>query len=260
MEESMRRCLTLLCLLLPVVAAAQGVGGGPGVFQSGGPGYFDADPVNRGVWVEEFFSGTTSNGGIGSNGWYSANPTLATDAGVAGHPGVLKNTSSAVNGTVSAIYSTPNYQVQLDDVFKARAIARWGTGANENKKRWGLLTAITTDGATGVFFECLNTDTNWFAVTRNGGASTRTDTGVAFSSTAWPLMEIRPSGTGWAFYLNNSLVATNTTNVPVGTTNVQIAFQQVSTGTAVTLEMDYAELIFDTPARYSYYFTSSYQT
>jgi hypothetical protein len=33
----MRRCLTLLslCLLLPVVAAAQGVGGGPGVSQSG---------------------------------------------------------------------------------------------------------------------------------------------------------------------------------------------------------------------------------
>jgi len=70
--------------------------------------------------------------------------------------------------------------------------------------------------------------TNFIAVTRKAGTQTATDTGVAFD-TDWHTFEIIVNGgnTSHAFYIDGTLVATNTTNLPdaslaptVGTSNV----------------------------------------
>lgn len=84
------------------------------------------------------------------------------------------------------------------------------------------LTINTADpGVRAVAFRALNgTDTNWQAVTTAGGGSlTVTDTGVAIG-TGWHDFEIftDDQGTTWYFYIDGSLVATHTTNLPNATT------------------------------------------
>lgn len=74
--------------------------------------------------------------------------------------------------------------------------------------------AAQTDGI--YFFYQRSVSTNWSAVTRAASTSTTTDTGVAAAEDAWIKLriEVNAAGTSVAFYINGSLVATNTTNIP----------------------------------------------
>ena len=62
-------------------------------------------------------------------------------------------------------------------------------------------------------------DTNWMAVTCDGAACTYTDTGVAVATSTIVTMRIVfNAATNVKFYLNGTLVATNTANLPTATT------------------------------------------
>ncbi len=72
--------------------------------------------------------------------------------------------------------------------------------------------------ADGIYFlyDRLNSGVNWRAVTRSASTSTNTDTGVAVAEDTWVKLriEINAAGTSVGFYINDVLVATNTTNIP----------------------------------------------
>jgi hypothetical protein len=78
-------------------------------------------------------------------------------------------------------------------------------------------------GADGVYFAydfATYSDANIRAVTRTASTSTTTDTGVAMvSNTPTRLQILYDSSSQVRFYVNDTLVATHTTNIPPTTTN-----------------------------------------
>lgn len=93
--------------------------------------------------------------------------------------------------------------------------------ANKSNLRIGLRIG-TGDGTDGVFFK-LNEDTNsnrWQCITRASSVSTTTNTSVTTTKGTWFRVNIviNPAGDEAKFYINGTLVATHTTNMPaVGT-------------------------------------------
>lgn len=87
---------------------------------------------------------------------------------------------------------------------------------------------------------------NWKCFTINGGTRTITTTSTAVASATWTKLriEINAAGTSVAFYVNDILVATHTTNIPASTTALhQGNFIVKSAGTtARTYVSDYMSL------------------
>lgn len=66
----------------------------------------------------------------------------------------------------------------------------------------------------GAMFKKASTDTNWQCVTNDGAASTTTDSGVPPVANTFQRFEIRAYGvTRVEFYIDNVIVATNTTHI-----------------------------------------------
>lgn len=65
----------------------------------------------------------------------------------------------------------------------------------------------------GIYFAATTTP-NWLAITRMNNVETMTDTGVATSSTTFQRMRIEVTTTSVNFFINGSMVASHTTNIP----------------------------------------------
>ncbi len=65
-----------------------------------------------------------------------------------------------------------------------------------------------------IAFRRNNSSTNWRCFTVNGGVATDSDSGIAFVTGAFKTFKIIATPTSIAFYIDGSLVATNTTNIP----------------------------------------------
>jgi len=103
---------------------------------------------------------------------------------------------------------------------------RWDTkaahlsdGTDTLTDRLGFLDSISGEPTDGCYFRYTHGTNSgkWEAVTRAAGVETATDTGIA-ASTNWVCFEIEvnAAGTSVVFYINGSVVATNTTNIPTG--------------------------------------------
>ncbi len=82
--------------------------------------------------------------------------------------------------------------------------------------RLGLINTFPGLGQHGVLFTAdrtLNT-TNWVAVTRQASTNTVTDTGIALATGYNNFRFVITAGTNVLFYINGSLVATHSTNIP----------------------------------------------
>lgn len=75
---------------------------------------------------------------------------------------------------------------------------------------------IDPDQSNGAYFRYTSaTDTNWQCVTEDNNTETASDSGVAAStSDANFKIVVNAAGNSVAFYINGTLVATNTTNIP----------------------------------------------
>jgi len=93
----------------------------------------------------------------------------------------------------------------------------------------------------GIYFEKLAADTNWFAVTRGSSTQTRTDTGVAVS-TSFASFRIhrKSSGSQVCFSVNGSVEVCNTANIP-SASMVFFAQSDTATTAAKNLRVDYVE-------------------
>ncbi len=101
------------------------------------------------------------------------------------------------------------------------------TAAEEFHFHWGYTGADAFNGVSsvGIYFmyDRLNLGSNWFAVTRSASVSTSTDTGVAVAAGTMAHFEIEVvSGSKVRFFINDALVATNTTNIPPTTTQTRM--------------------------------------
>jgi hypothetical protein len=87
---------------------------------------------------------------------------------------------------------------------------------------------------------------NWLACTANGGARTRTDTGVAMAAATWTVLEMLVETTQARFAVNGGTPVTNTTNLYSGAIR---AFPQIvgvaTAGFSRYLQIDYWELVVD---------------
>jgi hypothetical protein len=89
---------------------------------------------------------------------------------------------------------------------------------------------------------------NWYAVTRASGTETATDTGVGTNTTAWQRLTVKYTSSSCTFYIDGTLEATHTTNIPTLEANFGMSIVKtaaVSSQIRYTVDWLYADLEYD---------------
>ncbi len=231
----MRKVLVVLALLLclPAISDSQSINYYPS-------GVATINPADLWLW-EDFCGGSTTSVQIGTHGWLIvglANSTLqvsATDFCLAN----FRNSGASAVGALYLLGTGQGAPVLYSSFRDSTFRAAFTTGANVPTYRVGFfstaLNAAPSDD--GVYFECLTSDTNWFAVTRDGGTTneTRTDTGVAFAAGTRAVFRIeQPSAGVFVFSIDGVVRATHSgaQNIPAQASPAIPVFQLTTTGTA----------------------------
>ena len=195
-------------------------------------------------YVNDFAGGyaiTTAFTAGGGNGFVASE---------AGHPGIQVQTVTAVAD--AATWTTASGQMLLlgsgEVIYRAnvkRPIIEDGT--DRWSYRIGLGANTLADINDGVYFETdLNThgDANWRGATANGATRTKTTLGVAPAAGVWDILEfvVNAAGTSIGFYVNGTLLATTTTNIPTINTAVIATTIKTLGSAARNQHTDYVEL------------------
>ena len=151
----------------------------------------------------------------------SANATILQDAYgiVATNPGTIRLVSGSSNtASICIVPSTgANNSVggNTPNLHYISAIASPDASTSNKRQLVGMVNTIDINDnpPLGIYFQATNTG-NWLAITKNSSTTT-TDTGIA-QSTSFKRMEflLNASGTSIGFYIDGTLVATHTTNIP----------------------------------------------
>lgn len=186
---------------------------------------------------EEFLTGTNATGTIGSLGWTAANGAVSA-ASTANAPGYTRRDTSAAAGTIASTFhhisgSLVDPTLNHSILWRVRIV----TNDNATTVRAGEAAPPTTNPPTsGIYFERLDTDTNWFCVTRSAGVQTRTDSTIATTGNFVNLSYTRnSSGVMWSID-GVAVCGTSTTNIPTAFT---LAFTQVINTGAVAKQLDH---------------------
>lgn len=197
---------------------------------------------SRVILQEEFTSGRTVSGTIGSLGWGFSNGTATQLASEVNRIGILRRDTSAVSGTVTSlrlnINSSATFAANL--VHDILWMVRLNTNDANTTVRVGIAspTFTTSPPTYGIYFEKLDADTNWFCITNDAG-ETRTDSGVAVSTNFVTLAHQNIGGTVY-FEINNTRVCTHTTEIPTGQASPWTHIVN-SAAAAKTLDHDYMQ-------------------
>lgn len=200
-------------------------------------------PFKQTVEIQEDFLDTVSvSGTIGSSRFTTINGTSSSQTGEANRPGIMRRDTSAVPGTHTTTFlgsgagsflSSTNHQiiwaVRLN-TNDANTTVRIGSGESP--------TANPPND--GIYFEKLDADTNWFCITRSGGAQTRTDSTVPVNTSFTTLAYTRNS-TGAQFRINDALVCSQSANVPTGVVRSLVNIVN-SAAASKTIDLDYFQL------------------
>lgn len=147
-------------------------------------------------------------------------------AAVAGRFGIENMNTSSGSASFVVVYAQPAAFVFGSGVYRYRADIQLSTasdGTDTYTVRFGFndSAGAPADGADGAFFRYTHSVNGgkWGCVTRSNSVETASDSGVAAISASYQSLEIEVNATGTsvAFYINGTLVATNTTNIPTGT-------------------------------------------
>jgi hypothetical protein len=101
------------------------------------------------------------------------------------------------------------------------------------------------DHTNGVYFKYRRaTSVNWICVTADNGSLTSTTTATAVGATAWIKLAaiINAAGTSVGFYINGTLVATHTTNIPIAAGRLitpSLSIRKTVGTTARVMDVDY---------------------
>jgi len=191
---------------------------------------------------DEFTSGTGVTTFIGNLGWGAGNGTVSIITSEANRPGIYRRDTSAVSGTIATLQLFPHSSAVFAANLPHRIVfaVRLNTNDANTTVRIGIANSVIGNPpGTGIYFEKADVDTNWFCVTESG-AITRTDSGVAVD-TNFNTFEYRRLSASVEFYLNGTLVCTNTTNLSASFSN---PFTQIinSAAASKTMDVDYFQL------------------
>lgn len=191
---------------------------------------------------DEFFTGANSNGLIGSLGWAVSGGTSSVSS-TSNAIGFLRRDTSAVAATVAATFNNTAGGL-LDPGLDHALLWRVRIVTNDNATTVRVGENSQTSASpppNGIYFERLDTDTNWFCVTRAANVQTRTDSGVATTANFANLAYTRDSnGVTWSID-QVPVCGTSTTNIP--TVFGSAATQVINTGAvAKQLDHDYFQI------------------
>jgi len=195
-------------------------------------------------------------GVVGSTGSVLGGSGL--DAGdSADHPGVWQlNTGGAADGRsfiISGAFATFNLgsnRTRLGTWMRL-GVAGLSTPGNRFWMRSGHGAVTLIDITFGVFFEYIDDENGgrWQALTVDGVGETSTDTGITVVADRWYKLEseVNAAGTSVEFFIDDVLVATNTTNIPVGDTydhfvNIHILKETGTAGRNLFVDATYLQI------------------
>jgi len=172
------------------------------------------------IFKDEFLSGSTTSGAIGTLGWGFSNGTVSQLPSITNRPGLLRRDTGAGAGTVTSLRLNINTSATFAADMSHDVL--WMVRANQNDTdtavRVGSATpTFTTDPPTdGIYFEKLYADTNWFCITRSASVETRTDSGIAVSTNFITLsyQRVVSPTSSVVFQINGTTVCTHTATMP----------------------------------------------
>lgn len=196
------------------------------------------------IFQDDFLSGNTTSGAIGSLGWGFTNGSVTILASETNRPGIMRRSTSAVSGTVTATRLNINTSTMF--VGNLNHDLMWMARLNTNDANTTVRLGVGNPAFGvappdhGIYFEKLDGDTNWFCITRSSAVETRTDSGIAVNTSFNTFAYFNMNGSV-AFQLNNATVCTHTTNIP---TVVIMPWTHIINSAAAdkTLDHDYFQL------------------
>jgi hypothetical protein len=198
------------------------------------------DPTGM-VIVDDFASGGTSSGQIGSAGWNTFQGTTAVLVGVANHPGIIQRATGTTAATLTSTYlgnAASSGPIGPGDTFDCTFWIRPSSLDTDTQLRVGVSQspASATPGD-AAYLEKLYADTDWFALNRASSVqSTRTDMTVAPALNTWTKIRVRRvNSTTIGFTVDAGTEVTVATNSPA--TALQ-PFVQITNQAAVTKTVD----------------------
>lgn len=239
--HTIKAVLFVACLLVSGSALAEGVLGPA------------ANPIDRTTYdyrttirlQEEFMTGLNGNGTTGSLGWGVAG-TVTGLVGEAGRFGILRRDTTAASGTGALLVLYPLQAAVFDPALPHTVF--WITRLNNIDAnvtmRLGESNGNTSGvPSSGIYFEKLDADTNWFCVTRavTVQTGTRIDSGVAVD-TNFHNFRLRRNAAGVTFTIDGVPVCgVLSANIP--TVFIEPWEQMVNSAAASkTYDTDYFEM------------------
>jgi hypothetical protein len=195
-----------------------------------GIGFSRIDPaqnLNNVFVFDDFLGGNDADGGsLGSLGWFAATGTVSSSSSYIlswpTHPGVIRLDGASIR---NAIVLSPDNSYNWILLANSFDFIQFVVNSNDKVSSNDMCLVgvanielasgeIDTDTC-GIYFRHAYGDTNWQAVTSDGVFNTVVDTGVLFVADTWFLFEIKRTAIDtFEFYINQSLVATISTNIP----------------------------------------------
>jgi len=136
------------------------------------------------------------------------------------HPGIVENFNNGAGGYGYISTQVGAFRLGAGQaVFEA--VARVPTLPDANQSfafRIGFLDVLNADPVDGVYFELTEADSDWQCKTSSNSTRTTSDTGQAAQANTWTRLriEVNAAGSEANFYIDGTLKATITTNLPTG--------------------------------------------
>jgi len=194
---------------------------------------------------DTFAGGTLLTGNVGLLGWNIIG--YAPNYSKIGNELVLNYSTAAISDNCAYIWLN-GYAGILSSVDRFTSVLRAyinNTGTSKGKIGFGP-SPINTDGdrsdVDGIYFH-VGTTGNWFAITRASSTETATDTGIAPTTSLKTFKLVRRTTaqdgvSDVRFYIDGTLVATHTTNIPTNSLNPQFIVETSDTS-AKTMYVSY---------------------
>ena len=209
--------------------------------QAAGPLPFDPYDYRTTCYLrDEFFGGAAASGSIGELGWNTNGGFIDQGGGTTNEPGFYTLSTGGSSATTATIYTQGSSNVFAPGTFDLVWRVRLNQVDVNTATHVGIQDSVTTVAPTnGHYFQKLDADTNWFAVSRAAGVQTgtRTDTGIAIGTSFITFRVVRTGSALAEFYINGELVATHSTNIHavncntvVGIVNSAAANKTISIG------------------------------
>lgn len=201
-------------------------------------------PQSSIIVQEDFISGSASSGTIGRYGFSAGGPvTISGLPSIANRPGIIRMDTTAASGTIGRfVFQTTSVSITATVPHEVIWITRLNTNDANTTVRIGSLNPFGLNPPTsGIYFEKLDADTNWFCISREAGVQTRTDSTVAVN-TNFTTFFYRLTSAGAVYSIDGVAVCgTIATNLP--TTQFVPTVQIVNSAAAAkTIDMDYFQL------------------